>query len=241
VATDLYLLGTGVRDQLHLTPETRQALSACTEVYVLHVDPAAIKAVQEHCDTVIDVADMYEGVSVRREAYEAISHRLVTAAAERSPVGFVVQGHPMFLVSATEFTLDLAAEHGLGTQVLPGVSSFDTVLCDLRLDLGYGVQVFDTSTLLQQGWVPNPNVPMLLFQLATTLDQAVVRGARTGEVLQPIVDLLLPLYGAEHETRLVYSASGLLETSETVTVPLGRLAGGNVDLTRRPTLYVPAR
>jgi hypothetical protein len=126
-------------------------------------------------------------------------------------------------------------------RILPGVSSFDTVLCDLGLDLGYGVQLFDTSTMLNHGWVPNPDVPLLLFQLTTTREPRVIRGRQSGSVLAPVVALLVRLYGPDHKVIMVSSAAGLLDTSQLVEMTLQRLATEDVDLTDRPTLYVPAR
>jgi siroheme synthase len=241
VTTDLYVLGTGINSPLHLTLETRQAISRCRKLFVLHASTYLVETLRSGGSEVVDLASFYEGATLRRDVYRAIAEHLVAEAKKATPIGFVVHGHPMFLVSATELVLELAASGGVRARVLPGVSSFDTLLCDLGLDLGYGVQLFDTSTMLDQGWVPNPDVPLLLFQLATTKEPAVVRGHRTGGVLKPVMQLLIPLYGPSHTVTLVSSAAGLLDRSEVVAMPLDRLAHSDVDLTNRPTLYVPAR
>ncbi len=241
MATALYLLGSGIQSTLHMTEETRQALRTCKKVFVLHADAAVIRDIEAYGPEVIDVADMYDGITIRQDAYRAIADRVIAEAAASAPVAFMVHGHPLFLVSASEYLIELAAENGIRTRVLPGISSFDTLMCDLGLDFGYGLQMFDTSTMLSCNWTPNPAVPMLLFQLATTLDPRVTKGQRTGEVLKPIVDLLTPLYGPDHLTKIISSATSLLEGPEIVELTIAELASGNVDLTRRPTLYVPAK
>jgi hypothetical protein len=237
----LYVLGTGINSLLHLTLETRQAISRCRKLFVLHASTYMMEMLRSGGTEVLDLASFYEGATLRRDVYRSIAEHLVAEAKRTAPIGFVVHGHPMFLVSATELVLELAAAGGVRARVMPGVSSFDTLLCDLRLDLGYGVQIFDTSTMLDQGWVPNPDVPLLLFQLATTKEPGVVRGRRSGGVLAPVVDVLIPLYGPGHTVTLVSSAAGLLDSPQVAEMPLYRLAGDDVDLTGRPTLYVPAR
>ena len=239
--TSIYLLGSGIKGALHFTVETVQALRACRRVLVLHADPGVIESVREHCSNVEDLAPLYDGQTIRGDVYHQISHRLVEAALDSAPVAFLVQGHPLFLVSATEYTLDLAERHNLRVSVLPGVSSFDTLLCDLRIDYGYGVQIFDTTTLLKAGWKPNSQVPLLLFQLASTLNRAVISGDPEREALRPLIELLTPLYGADHSVQVVWSSAHVLESSSITEVTLGDLATAELELWRRPTLYVPAK
>lgn len=239
--TSIYLLGSGIRGALHFTVETVQALRACRRVFVLHADQGLIDAVREHCPEVEDLAPLYEGHTVRDDVYHQISHRLVEAALDSAPVAFLVHGHPLFLVSATEYTLDLAERHDLRISVLPSVSSFDTLLCDLRIDYGYGVQIFDTTTLLKAGWTPNPQVPLLLFQLASTLNRNVINGDPDHESMRPLIELLAPLYGAQHSVQVVWSSAHAVEGSSITEVSIQELAMADLELWRRPTLYVPAK
>lgn len=240
-ATSIYLLGSGIKGSLHLTVETIQALKACKRVFVLHADQGVLDAVREYCPEVTDVAALYEGKAIRHEVYREISVQLVEAARESAPVAFLVHGHPLFLVSATEYTLELAEQHDLRVSVLPAVSSFDTLLCDLRIDYGYGVQIFDTTTLLKGGWQPNPEVPLLLFQLTSTLNDRVITGEPSEQILGPLVELLAPLYGPDHEVQVVWSSAHALEPSSITATTIGQLTSAQLELWRRPTLYVPAK
>lgn len=237
--TSLYLLGSGIRGTLQFTAETMQALRACRRVFVLHADSDVVDFARRHCAEVEDLAPLYETRSVRDDVYRKISELLVQEAVRSGPIGFLVHGNPLFLVSATEYTLDLAERHGLRVSVLPAVSSFDTLLCDLRLDYGYAVQVFDSTTLLKAGWTPNPQVPLLLFQLASTLDRAVIVGEPSPQVLAPLVELLTPLYGPGHGVEVVFSSSHPLEPSTITRLALGELTTVDLELWRRPTLHVP--
>lgn len=237
---DLYLLGSGIRGTLQLSRETIQAVTACRVVYILHDDLAVHDYVRSLGPEVVDLAPMYEAATERSAVYRAISERLVAAARAAPGVGFMVHGHPLFLVSATEYTLELARDAKLEVAMLPGVSSFDTLLCDLQVDYGYGLQMFDTTTLLEQGWKPNPGVPMLLFQLATTNNPNVVAGDPDPRGLAPLVELLTAIYPPDHRCVLVHSSAHVLETTEHRELALSELVDAAHDqLWRRPTLYVP--
>lgn len=72
--------------------------------------------------------------------YTKISELIIATAKDNGPVSFIVHGHPLFLVSASEYTLDLAEENNLSVKILPGISSFDTLMCDLKIDYGYALQ-----------------------------------------------------------------------------------------------------
>lgn len=238
---DIYLLGSGIRGTLHFTNESRQALRACRAVFVLHPDTMVLDYVRAHCEHVHDLSTLYQGREIRQDVYRTIADTLVEEASAAGPVALLVHGHPLFLVSACEYTLEQAALKGLNAAVLPAVSSFDTLLCDLGIDYGYGVQIFDSTTMIENSWHPNPAVPLLVFQLATTCNRHVVLGKPTGAVLGPLVEHLLPVYGPEYGVRVVHSGASLLEGTEIIDLSLSNLASETIDLERRPTLYVPAR
>ena len=159
MTTDLYLLGCGIRGPLQLTTETIQALSICHTAFLLHDDLSVHQAIRKYCETVHDLAEAYDGIVLRKQVYQRISDTVVSAAAKKPGVAFASHGHPLFLVSASEYMLYSARERGLRVQVLPAVSCLDTILCDLGIDLCYGLQIFDATTLLEEQHSPNTRVP----------------------------------------------------------------------------------
>lgn len=237
---DIYLLGTGIRSSLQFSVETIQALSACRVVFVLHDDLSIHEHIRHYCEDVRDLADLYEGRTVRADVYRDISELLVKEAVKEPKVAFIVHGHPLFLVSAAEYTLDLARSRGLEVSILPAISSFDTILCDLEIDYGYGLQIFDATTLIHEEWNLNPAVPILLFQLATTLNEKVVFDEPSSSVLLPLVDYLLKFYPAKHSCTIVHSTSHLLEKPSKVVLQLTEISKTHeIELWKRPTLYIP--
>ncbi|MEO8383584.1 MAG: SAM-dependent methyltransferase [Acidobacteriota bacterium] len=238
---DIYLAGSGIRGALQFTRETIQALRVCRVVFVLHDDLMVHDYVRSLCSDVRDVSDLYAGGGPRADVYRAIAERLIGEAGRGQPVALVAHGHPLFLVSASEYALALARERGLTIAILPSVSSFDTVLSDLMIDYGYALQMFDATTLLRLSPRLNANVPTLVFQLTTLLREEVMREEPGPEILEPLVEFLLRVYPSGHRCKIVHSGAHLLEPSTVVDTFLADLASDErVELWRRPTLYVPA-
>ena len=240
MATDLYLLGSGIRGSLQLTVETIQALSVCHTAYVLHDDLCVHEEVKEHCHKVVDLAELYEGEFERKNVYQRISETVIEAAMATSGVAFVCHGHPLFLVSASELMLKQARNKGLTARALPAVSSLDTILCDLGLDIIYNVQLFDATVLLTESFSLNNRVPVLVFNLASCMDDNVVKEAPKQDVLSPLVEFLSQSYPAKHNCKILYSASQILDRSEILDITIAELdTSSQLELWRRPTLYVP--
>lgn len=241
---NIYLLGVGMQIP-QITRETLQILERCQRVFVLHDDHMVLDFLRQRCASVEDLLELYEGpVRPRRQVYEQIAELLIDAGRLEPPVAFVVHGNPMFLVSACELILERADGAGLSAIAVPAVSSFDTILCDLGLDLGYGVQIFDVTTLVQEEWMPNPRVPSLLFQLTTFMEENVVKDPPSPVLLSRLVDWLVQVYPANHRCVVVHSRAHLLERSTLGEISLSAICQPeSADLLRlaeRPTLYVPA-
>lgn len=239
-ATDLYLLGSGIRGTLNLTLETIQALQSCRVVFVLHDDLSVHDDIRVYCPDVRDLVELYRGETVRADVYRSITNLLIEEALQAPGVAFLVHGHPLFLVSATEYTLEAARSNNLRVRVLPAVSSFDTILCDLEVDYGYGLQMYDATSMIRHAWKPNPSLPMLIFQLATTLNDKIVLTEPDPGVLDSLVAYLAQTYPLDHTCIIVHSSAHLLESPNKLSVSLGDLSlTKGLELWRRPTLYVP--
>lgn len=239
MAFDLLLMGTGVNYKTHLTIETQQAIKVCRKIFVLHEHMGLVELLKSYGKQVVDLSEVYHGFEKRQDVYNKISEILIDEAKHTGKVGFLVQGHPLFLVSATEYTLELAAKENLKVEVLPAVSSFDTILASLKIDYCYGLQIFDATTLISNNWHPNTAFPMLIFQLATTMNERIVKGALDSSILSPLKLHLLKNYPENHICKLVYTPKEVLDREIIKDIPLSLLDIEELFLESRPTLYVP--
>lgn len=240
--TNLYVLGSGIYSGLHLSTETVQALRACQTVFLLHDDQMVFDVIKEFCPDVRDLLDLYQDTDKeRRQIYIEVANRVVTECKTGKTVALMVHGNPMFLVSACEYTIEFAREHGLIAKTLPAISSFDTILCDLEIDLGYGVQIFDPESMIANNWIPNPKVPLLLFQLAQFRNPFIIKVPPKSLSLTPLSEWLRQFYPPDHQCTLVHSGTHILESGTKLNVSLKDMCHReDLELENRPTLYVPA-
>lgn len=237
---DIYLLGSGIRSTLQMTLETVQVLQKSRICYILHDDLMVHKQVKKYCSSVIDLFYLYKPGVERSAIYSEIAHLLIDEAKKEPNVSFLAHGHPLFLVSATEYLLDLARTENLRVEIITSVSSFDTILSDLRIDFGYAIQLYDVTTLLINKWALNPNIPSLLFQLSTLLNSKVVFEQPNNNILSPLKDYLLEYFPKNHNCKFIHSATEILEVSNIITVPLQDIDKcSELELWKRPSLYVP--
>lgn len=241
---DIYIIGTGIYSSLHMTREAIQAASACRKLFVLHEDPAVLRDLAALCPEVIDLYEFYRDEAPERkraDVYRRISDAVIGETMDkRGPIGLAVHGNPMFLVSAVENIVADAKKRGLQTKQIAGVSSFDTIQCDLEVDLGYGVQVLDCTTMVDQQLRIEPKMPALIFQLATFRNPKIVRSEVSNASLSELVDYLSAFYVREKECAIVLSATSVLERGQVIPLRLSQLSTSNAfSLQRRPTLYIP--
>jgi uncharacterized protein YabN with tetrapyrrole methylase and pyrophosphatase domain len=239
----LYAIGIGLDADAHLTNEARRALRSSSTVFALTPDAGdldLLRAVNPSA-RLIDLCQFYEGRTDRPSVYDAIAEAVVQEANPYSNVALVVYGNPMFLVSAVERLLSLARQKRIPTKVIPGISSFDTVLADLQIDLGYGVVLIDATLLMVSKLKLDPRLPILIFQVANVGSNEVERGAIPIDRLRSLLGVLAATYPPEHECKLVVSRKSIFEDGYVVEGSISNLADkACINLSDRPTLYVPA-
>ena len=237
---DVYLVGAGIYSTLHFTTEARQILSVCKQAFCLLDDTDVIEFVRALGPDTVDLLDIYDLALLRSEIYDRISGILIEAASSgRGPVALVTHGHPLFLVSASERIIHRAESAGLSVGIVSGVSSFDTLMTDLREDFGYGFQAYDATNLIAEDHPINTAVPLLIFQVANTLCFKPQASPPDIAILEPLLGKLRAHYPAGHRITFITSPTRLLDLPERKTVGLSDDDDlRKIELWKRPTIYV---
>jgi len=235
---DIILAGTGIMGTMQMTRETEYKLRECDVVYVLHYDDSVVRCIENWGVEVVDARSFYVDGKHRSEVYLELAEAILQTAQTRH-VGFLVHGHPLFLVSTSEAIVELAPAKGLAVEILPGVSSLDTVMADLRIDFGHAMQGYEANFLLNKHPVIEPRVPLMIYQVAI-LGAYKVNRVFPGANLQPLTDYLSNHYPAEHQVAFILSSKHALLPAELVWMPIYKLHLVDQSLLEgRPTLYVP--
>lgn len=238
----LYAIGLGLNAEAYLTNEARRVIKSCTVLYALSPDAedlSLLKRLNPNAK-LVDCRRFYETKRDRPAVYNAIAEALITDCSLFSDTGLVVYGHPMFLVSAVEKALEKARAASIPTKVIPGISSFDVILADLQVDLGYGVTLLDATLLVQNKIRPDKSIPALVFQIANVCSTAVEREFIPRTRLGRLLRVLKEHYPANHPCKIVVSQNSIYDRGYVVDETLETLMlSEKLNLTDRPTLFLP--
>lgn len=234
---DLWLIGTGIDFDRHVTPEARSVLGSCRRVFHL---TAFHERLAEYAADLVDWRETY--LSARDSAvYDDMAARLLDETEAGGPIGFACYGHPLVFVDTSVRVIEQAPRRGLSVGVVSGISSID-VLCEaLLLDPGLaGLQIFDPNQLINLQLHPDPRVATLIMQVSSVGSSALNDAPECPpERLALLRDHLLHNYRPEHPA--VYVVYPFLESVPAVRVEttVGRLDTPGAPVYTGMSLYLP--
>lgn len=205
--TQIYVCGAGIRVPAHLTVETMGVLQGCTRIFSMlppfigDLLPGPLRGRFENLRLLCqpDRTDHW--------AIDEIVDQILAAAIESSPVAYLAEGNPIMFDPVTQSLLARGRERDVAVEVRPAVSSIDTMLIDLQLDLAPGLQLYDATALVLGGIEPRVDIPCLLVQSSAMMPmEPATRGTALSR-LSTLRDYLRRFYPASHEVALVSSAS----------------------------------
>lgn len=239
----IFLLGAGIYSSLQLTIETIQAIEVSDLVYILHDDPIVVEDIKRFNPKVIDCMQFYRKTAdyPRHLIYKEIAEKIIEKVEkENIRVAFMLHGHPLFLVSASEMIIEEAFKKQIQVDVLPGISSFDTLLSDLKIDFGYAVQMYDVNFYYENDIIINTNVPLILFQITTFQNYNVIRVEPNIKILTPLIKKLSNFYRPINNIFIIHSASHILEKKTIIRSTFADILNRqDIELWTRPTIYIP--
>jgi Tetrapyrrole (Corrin/Porphyrin) Methylases len=239
---DIVLAGYGVRDTLQLTVETQRAANRARRVFALAPPPNLLRHIESLGMECVDLGDRLTSGRPFAEAYLDVADIVLRTAAEDPPAVLLAQGNPLFLNSLNRFLALEAGKRDLILQTLPGVSLFDTLVCDIGLDIGaHGLQLFDARRLVERKQALNPAMPAIVLQLAGLGATASgTRGANDPARWTPLACHLGSFYPQTHAISLVNTATEAVQTMAHATAPLARFSELVPNINSASVLYIDA-
>lgn len=237
---DIGVVGTGIVGTHQLTREAEEVIRRCKRTFVIDSGYGIPEYVETLCPEVTELGTLYEPGKDRLPTYRRMAAAVVSAALDDPPVCLATYGHPWVYCYPTTLISEAAPLLGLHVEVFPGVSSFDTLLVDLGIDVALsGVQMYEaTDLLLRRRPIPN-DVACVIWQPTVVNDPTYRPEPYAVEQFMPLQEYLLRFYPAEHEAAIVTTKTHPLTGSVVQRLQLGNLA---VELHRAPqvgTLYIP--
>jgi uncharacterized protein YabN with tetrapyrrole methylase and pyrophosphatase domain len=238
-ATDIFLVGLGMHIG-HMTRDADVVMQACKTCYFMHNDPEVRHYIKQLPGKAVDIFDFYTENVSRMITYRQIAATVLDSARSSRPVCIALYGHPMFLSTISQMVLYGADWLGLRTAVIPGISSFDTVSSDLRIDPGQvSLQIQEATSMLLFRTALDPHRGLIVLQPAqfgTVLQSSArSRAAR----FAPLLQYLLQFYPVGHPIYLVASSQTSRGQPQIDRALLGLDLDLSQHLRQETTVYLP--
>ena len=209
--TRLYIIGLGVSIPSHITSQATTAMASCDGIFTVVQEPPN-RWLPPECRMHVPVKNLleiYVEGALRTDNYEKVATLVFGSLSRFKTVGYVTYGNPMSYDSVSRLLVDLATRDEIRFEIVPGVSSVDTLLCDLALDMAPGIQIYEASWLVAAQVKLDPTNAVLLLQLGTFGSfRTHYRDSRGAETLGELSGFLAKLYPSNHQIILVQSSNG---------------------------------
>lgn len=238
---DINIVGLGMVAVRQVTPEVRAILRRSREILFLDHGFGVRSYLEDLCPAVTDLYPIgYREDEPRINAYDRMSAAVLSSALDHAPVTFAIYGHPNVYVYPTA-QIKAAAQHlDLEVDVLPGISSLDTMLIDLDIDPGLdGLQMYEATDLLLRERPLQPDVPCLLWQVGAIESSLYSQRKNLPQRFARLQQHLLRYYPEAHTMRVVHSSGHRLVPSVVSEFTLDGLPEALASASPVATLYIP--
>jgi uncharacterized protein YabN with tetrapyrrole methylase and pyrophosphatase domain len=237
---DIAIAGLGIVGVHQITREVEETLRRCRHAFVIDDGFGVIHYLKSLCPDVISLIPFYEPGKKRLPTYRRMAAEVINSAIVDSPVCFATYGHPLVYCYPAILIQRAAKLLNLRIEILPGISSLDTLFVDLGIDAATdGLQMYETTDLLLRRRPIQQDVPCILWQVDAIAQPTFETTRRAADQFLPLQTYLLQFYPPEHSVILVLSKTFPLQESIVKTYKLENLAN---DLERGPqsgNLYIP--
>lgn len=203
---DVYLIGRGIRDGVEqMTTESLNALKASRLVFETSGDAESVRGIHPN---VIDMADDYWTGELCDDVYARMEDTIVREVRTNGPtVAVITDGHPMFFDEINWNLLKKGKRRGMNVVALPAVSSLDTMMIDVGMDVGDGAQIVHANQLLLYDLTLDPHLQTYVLQIGkfgTSFYSAGTKRNLPGR-FTPLVKHLTRFYPADVMVTLIIS------------------------------------
>ena len=163
------IAGVGLHGAEHMSREAEDAVRGArvvfTSTYNAGID-AHVRALAPHAELRSSDAHEYAMGAYRPEMYLRMASEVLAAARDAPGVVMLAPGSALVVDRVTELVVRGAREARLAVRVLPGISSIETVLAQLRYDASRGLSIVLAQRLVAERVVLDPTRAALVLQPA---------------------------------------------------------------------------
>lgn len=204
----IYLIGAGVSLNNHLT---LQSLSTLRKVDKVCFFPTVRGETEELLEALgqtshEDISRLYVNGGRDYDNYNRIADYM-TSCAKKGSVALLLPGHPRVGVSTAAIIEQRAKEAGIAVRVYAGISSFDTMINDLKMDpLEKGSTMLDANRILAYGFALETRVNLFIYHICSVgTSKTFYEQPSAANRLDMLKQYLLKFYAADHKIIILES------------------------------------
>jgi uncharacterized protein YabN with tetrapyrrole methylase and pyrophosphatase domain len=238
----LVVAGLGICDLQQVTLESQKHILAADHIIYLGTEP--VRHLSQLKDwgvrSVQSILELYQDGDVDEANYTRLYHAVVEAASAHAHTVLLVPGHPRIGVTLVQRLV--RGHERFQVEVLPGISSFDTLINDLARDpLEAGSILVDANRMLLFDLKWAPTIDCYLYHVCSVGTRLVhVSDAQKDNAWDLLKLHLLQIYPADTEVVLISSSAQMDGACQKISIPLCRVEELLPHVHFGTTLFIPA-
>jgi uncharacterized protein YabN with tetrapyrrole methylase and pyrophosphatase domain len=165
---------------------------------------------------------------------------VIDGALGHPPVVFALYGHPLVFAYPPFQLYQAAMALKLQVKTLPGISAFDSLLVQLRIDPSVqGIQMYEATDLLVRRRPLQPDVPCFVWQIGSLETVIFSKAKSKPERFHRFRNYILNFYPSNHEVIVLHVSDSRAHPPQVIAFPIGEIAAYAEDLHQGMTLYIP--
>ncbi len=240
----LHVIGLGIREAAQLTLEGLVALKKADKILLLPVTSGQVEEflLKHRIGPYENLKNLYQEGQTDTRNYERLLEKVVAECQQHPDVALLVPGHPRIGVTLLQWLEQQKSELGIQLTVIEGVSSFDTIINDLKTDpLEKGSAILDANRILLFEYPLNPMLDHYIYHTCSigSAEVNVDRPARNNRI-DLLQNHLLRFYPQDHPVVLISSSVAVeIAVPETLSIRLDQLLVSLPFIHYGTTLFVP--
>lgn len=220
----LRVVGLGIKEACHLTLEGITQIREARKVLLLPIHTVVVEQLLftlgvSHFE---NIKSLYVNGRRDEENYTDLFNKIIDECRTHHDIALLIPGHPRLGVTIVQWFEKQREALGITVRITPGISSFATMINDLRRDpIERGSVLIDANRLLLFEHPIDPTLDYYIYHICS-IGTATVRTDEPAKAnrLDLLKRRLLQYYPANHPTTLISSATHDTAESLLTTAPL---------------------
>ncbi|MFN8606740.1 MAG: SAM-dependent methyltransferase [Vulcanimicrobiota bacterium] len=207
--TKLSVVGLGLRCPEQTSQRCLEAIRQADRVFLISDNLEKQDWLRQLNPNFYNLMTHYGTGKPRRDTYQEMADQVLDCLRAGQHAALVSYGHPLVFCDPSRLAIEQTAQAGYPMEILPGVSSIDCLLADLRVDAqNYGLQIYEGHDLLLHGLVLDPSCSQIVFQVPSLGDNTGgwIPGRFRG-FIRALGERLIEVFGPEHEAVLYFGSN----------------------------------